>query len=224
MIITKANQDQKVFFSYSLLMLSLAYTVLLILSNITSNKLTEFFGIVFDAGFLFFPLTYVLNDIITEVYGFKISRKVIWLGLSMNIISSVMLLIVIKMPNIDIRGEHFNEVFNSSYLIFIGSTLSYLVGEFINSYTMSKLKIVTKGAFYHTRSVSSTFIGVFFETILFFLIAFYNIVTIDILVQMIVTQVILKTIIAILCVHISYKLVKWLQKIDDVDILLGKNH
>jgi uncharacterized integral membrane protein (TIGR00697 family) len=204
--------------TFTMMVISVIYATLLILSNVAANKLTIYFGHVLAAGFLFFPLTYVINDITTEVYGFKASRRIIWLGLFASILTSIFLHLVVLMPDYQGFGDRFNAVFDSSYRIFIASVFSYFVGEYINSFIMSKGKVMLSGRFYKLRSITSTSIAVIIESFLFFIIAFYNIVDNDTLLQMFVTQSIIKIIIATFCSPISKFFADIVKRIDHSDV------
>ncbi|AZL15484.1 queuosine precursor transporter [Rickettsiales endosymbiont of Stachyamoeba lipophora] len=204
--------------SLIMLIIALLYTVVLVISNITSNKLVLIYGYVFDAGFLFFPFTYVMNDILTEVYGFTATRKIIWSGLLINILASLMIYIVTIMPPLDEHAANFDKIFASSYRIFAASIVSYIIGEFINSMVMSKSKVKFKGSFFKLRSIASTSIGVICESIIFFIIAFLGLIDHKILWQMLYTQVVIKIMIASCCSPISFKIVSLVKQLDKIDI------
>lgn len=203
--------------TFTIMLICVIYSTILILSNITSNKLTYINSFVFDAGFLFFPFTYVINDIATEVYGFKTSRNIIWLGLLMSILSSLMLQLVILMPDFNENAKYFDNALSTSYRIFLGSILSYFVGEFLNSVIMSKSKILLAGKLFALRSVFSTSVAVVVESAIFFIIAFYNIVDNATLFNMFWSQVCLKIVISIFCSPLSYKISNLIKNIDKID-------
>lgn len=173
----------KMYRYYDLIMV--LFVTVLILSNIASSaKIVDWgaslFGIplAFDAGTILFPISYIFGDVLTEVYGFRRSRRVIWAGFAALAFSSLILAIVKILPGEAAWQEYAGQSAYDSILggmstggIVIASLLAYLVGEFSNSVTLAKIKVKTAGRFLWIRTISSTFVGQGFDTLIFVTIA-----------------------------------------------------
>ncbi|XVN42838.1 MAG: queuosine precursor transporter [Candidatus Rickettsia vulgarisii] len=147
----------------------IAYVVCLLFSNIGAIKIYNFFGYSIDAGTIIFPLLYILNDVLTEVYGFTASKRTILLALFYNIIFSAFIYIVALLPASPYWHDQqaFETIFLISPRIVIASIVSYFVGELINAIIMSLLKIKFHGKIYALRAVFSTFIGSLIDTFVY---------------------------------------------------------
>lgn len=159
---------------YFLLIVAL-FVMALVLSNILAVKLVGVWGRVFDAGTLLFPLTYLIGDVVTEVYGYRRTRLVIWIGFVASLVSIASIQIAIALPAADFWAENesaYEAVLDTTWRIFLASLAAYLVGEFANSYVLAKLKIATRGRWLWTRTVTSTVIGQGLDSAIFSAIAF----------------------------------------------------
>jgi queuosine precursor transporter len=153
-------------------------TVLLCSNLIGPGKTCVVLGITFGAGNLFFPISYIFGDILTEVYGYARARKVIWAGFGAMIFATVMAQVVIRMP-VD-PGEPFNKimqpaievVFGPTWRIVLGSMLAFWIGDFVNSYVMARMKVWTQGRHLWSRTIGSTAVGQGIDTLIFYPIAF----------------------------------------------------
>lgn len=200
-------------------LLAVIYSVCLVVSNIASNKLVNLFGFYIDAGFIFFPLTYIINDVLTEVYGFKASRQVIWSALFANLFALLGIYLVVRLPSAA-DWEHqaaFEQVFALSERIFLASVISYFIGEFINSITLAKMKVITKGYYMPVRFITSTIIGAAIENCLFYLIAFSFALEWKIIFEMMMVQYILKIVYEIIILPFSCMLANFLKKVEQID-------
>lgn len=151
------------------------YVMALVLSNIIAVKIVEVDGRVFDAGTLLFPLTYLIGDILTEVYGYGRDRIVIWIGFTANLIAVGAIQVAIHLPAADFWARNqaaYTTVLGTTWRLFLGSLAAYLVGEFTNSYVLAKLKIATRGRFLWVRTISSTVVGEGLDSAIFSTIAF----------------------------------------------------
>jgi queuosine precursor transporter len=163
-------------------MLMAAFVTVLLCSNLIGpGKTCILLGITFGAGNLFFPISYIFGDVLTEVYGYARARKVIWAGFGAMIFATVMSAAVIALPaNPD---EPFNAaiqpalevVFGNTWRIVIGSMLAFWAGDFVNSYVMARMKLLTRGRWLWTRTIGSTFVGQAVDSALFYPIAFFGI-------------------------------------------------
>ena len=150
------------------------FVAVLIISNIVSSKITSIGPLTLDSGTILFPLSYIFGDVLTEVYGYSRSRKIIWIGVSMNLLMAVTLMIVGVLPSAPDwhNQDAYNAILGLTPRIVAASIIAFFVGEFSNSFVMSKMKIFTEGKHLWTRTIGSTLVGEFFDTILFILIAF----------------------------------------------------
>ena len=155
------------------------YAALLIVSNTCSTRLINFGGVFnFDAGTLIFPFTYILNDLTTEVYGFRRSRRVIWIGFLTLVISAAAIILVSLFDPAEgwDGAEAWDSILGLWPRLVVASLIAYLVGEFINSYILAKLKVRTGGRRLGFRLIASTIAGQAFDTIIFASIAFIGVI------------------------------------------------
>lgn len=201
--------------------LTLIFIFCLLISNLAEIKIFDFFGLAqIGGGTIFFPLLYVLNDIITEVYGFSASRRTIWLALFFNILFTALMQLVILLPD----GADWNEkqafetVFLLSPRIMVGSLVSYFIGELVNSTIISSLKLRMHGQMFPLRAVLSTFISSFIESVLFGIIAFYGRIPDDELVKMTIMLTLLKVLYEIVIMPFTIIFVSYLKKTEKLDV------
>lgn len=167
--------DRRVLGSPWLLLIAGLFVMALVLSNVIAVKLVEVAGRVFDAGTLLFPLTYLIGDVLTEVYGYRRSRLVIWIGFVSSLVSIAAIQIAIALPAAGFWEENqaaYETVLDSTWRIFLGSLAAYLVGEFSNAFILAKLKIATRGRWLWLRTISSSLVGQGLDSAIFSTIAF----------------------------------------------------
>ena len=188
--------------------------------NLAAIKIYEFWGASLPCGILLFPLLYVLNDILTEVYGFTAGRKVVWTALACNLALSSYLYIATQFKPSSHSNNHeaFEIVFSLSPKIFIASMMSYLIGELINAVIISRLKIRFKGRMFALRAIFSTAIGSFIESTIFCLIAFFYLLPLVEVLKMASTLTAIKVLYEILVMPVSIILVRFLKKSEGIDI------
>src|SRR5215831_11130383 len=156
-------------------------TVLLCSNLIGPGKTCMVLGVTFGAGNLFFPISYIFGDVLTEVYGYARARKVIWAGFGAMIFATIMSQIVIRMPPAD--SEPYNkiiqpaieQVFGNTWRIVVGSILAFWAGDFVNSYVLAKMKVWTQGRFLWTRTIGSTVAGQLVDSMIFYPLAFLGV-------------------------------------------------
>ncbi|MBS2024434.1 MAG: queuosine precursor transporter [Deltaproteobacteria bacterium] len=186
----------------------------------------ELFGhpVVFGAGNLFFPISYIFDDVITEVYGYAKNRRVIWCGFFALLFGAVMSYAIIDLPmNPDepynLRLQPAIElVFGNSLRIVIASMIGFWVGDFVNSYTMAKMKIWTKGQKLWTRTIGSTIVGEGVDSIMFYPIAFFGLWSNSTLARVILFNWLFKVAVEVVLTPVTYKIVGWLKKAEGVDV------
>jgi uncharacterized integral membrane protein (TIGR00697 family) len=202
-----------------LMFLCMLYTSLLIISNTIGSKIANVWTIDIPSVLILFPMTYIIDDIITEIYGYNISRKLIWFGLLVNILTVCIINVVSILPSSNLwkfQGS-FENIFSSSTRIFIASSLGYLVGEFLNSFILAKLKILTNGKHLWFRAIFSSLFGVTIDSVLFCTISFYQIVPSEIITKMIIFQIIFKIIYEIILLPFTYYLINLIKNKEGLD-------
>jgi uncharacterized integral membrane protein (TIGR00697 family) len=200
--------------------LTLSFSMMIILSNWYAPRLIHIFGIDTDGGTLIFPITFMLSDLITEVYGYKHARRAIWCGFFFNLLFIIYGQIIVHMPAPDYatHNDMFDALTSFSVRIVIASLVSYFIAEPFNSLVMAKLKIKLQGKWLGLRFVLSTFIASGIDSLLFLTIAFYGVLSNANLVSLIITMWCLKVVIEIIMLPLSTYLAKWLKKNEQLDI------
>lgn len=196
------------------------FVAVLLISNISSTKILTLWKFTFDGGTILFPLSYIFGDILTEVYGFRKSRRVIWLGFFSALLMSVVLYIVQVLPPASDwpHQDAFEKLLGLVPRIVAASLIAYFAGEFSNSITLSLLKIRTKGRFLWIRTIFSTIIGEGIDTLVFCMIAFYGTMPGNVLWAIIISNYIFKCSVEILLTPVTYKVVHFLKKVEKTDV------
>lgn len=195
------------------------FVAVLLISNISSTKIAQVGFLVLDAGTLLFPLSYIFGDILTEVYGYKKARQVIWTGFVSLALMSVVFFIVGFLPAA-VGWENqpaYDLILGIVPRIAIASIIAFFAGEFSNSFLLAKMKILTKGKMLWTRTIGSTVIGQAVDTALFSVIAFYGILPFDVFIALIVSNYLFKVGIEIVFTPITYQVVGFLKKTEHSD-------
>jgi queuosine precursor transporter len=198
-------------------------TVLLCSNLIGPAKVAMIGGIAFGAGNIFFPISYIFGDVLTEVYGYARARRVIWAGFAAMAFATLMGWVVINLP-LD-PNEGFNKVlqpaletvFGATWRIAIGSMLAFWVGDFLNSFVMAKMKIATNGRFLWMRTIGSTFVGQGVDSLIFYPFAFYGVWETQTLWKVIAFNWLFKVTVEILWTPVTYLVVGWLKKAENED-------
>lgn len=208
----------RVYRYYDLVMVAFV-TVLLCSNLIGVQKITEFGGFKFSAGNLFFPLSYLFGDILTEVYGYARSRRVVWAGFAGLGFASLMSFIVVHLPAAQgWEGQAtIAAAFGSTWRIVLASITGYFCGEFANSFTLAKMKVLTNGRYLWTRTIGSTVIGESVDTLVFYPIAFFGIWSPELLVSVMMTNYMLKVGWEIVATPLTYRIVGWLKRVEKED-------
>jgi uncharacterized integral membrane protein (TIGR00697 family) len=197
------------------IILAVMLTACLILSNVTASKIVNMGSWQIDGGSLFFPLTYIICDLLSELYGFWATRIIIFVSMLANILVMLGLYASIYLPPADDiwpYQEGYAGIFGLSPRIFIASMLSYLFGELLNSYTLSRLKITLRGRWLPLRALFSTFLGASIDSFLFCSIAFYKVFPLTSLLEMGAVQVVIKVSCEICCLPLMLILLSYLRK------------
>lgn len=199
--------------------ISVFFVSVLLISNVASTKIVDFKYFTFDGGTLLFPLSYIFGDILTEVYGYKRSRGVIWLGFFMALLMSLIFIIVGKLPSAvgwDNQAAY-DAILGLTPRIVAASLVAYFFGEFSNSFVLAKMKIWTSGRWLWTRTIGSTVVGELVDSTLFILIAFVGILPNSLLITLIVSNYVFKTLVEVLFTPVTYRVVKFLKQKEGED-------
>lgn len=173
----------------------------------------------FGAGILFFPISYLFGDILTEVYGYARTRRVVWAGFGTLIFATAMTWVVLALPPAEswVGQEAMEFVFGATWRIVVASMLAYWVGEFVNSYVMAKMKIWTKGRFLWTRTIGSTIVGTGVDSLIFYPVAFWGIWTNEQVISVMLGNYALKVLWETLATPGTYAIVGWLKRTENED-------
>ena len=206
-------------FRYFDIIMALFVAVLLI-SNLASTKIVSLWAFTFDGGTILFPLSYIFGDVLTEVYGYQRSRKVIWTGFGAALLMALVLWVVQEMPP---AADWGNQQAYESLLGFVprivfASLFAYFGGAFSNAFLMSVLKIKTKGKFLWVRTIGSTLVGEGIDTAIFCMVAFYGVLPNELLISIIISNYIFKSGVEILFTPITYAIIGFLKKREQVDV------
>jgi uncharacterized integral membrane protein (TIGR00697 family) len=193
--------------------ISVFFVSVLLISNVASTKIVDLKWFVFDGGTLLFPLSYIFGDILTEVYGYKNSRSVIWMGFFMALLMSIIFIVVGKLPAASGWNNQtaYDAILGLTPRIVCASLIAYFFGEFSNSFILAKMKILTKGKWLWTRTIGSTVVGELVDSALFIMIAFFGILPGSLLLTLIISNYLFKTAVEILFTPITYKVIKFLK-------------
>ncbi len=226
------------FFDY---MLAAFVTILLLSNLIGAAKLSIFHGYVFGAGILFFPISYILGDVLTEVYGYANARRCLWVGFFAMLFMAFMSFVVVAMPAFggwdcaassdprfaSVLSAHgsgaicqstYESVFGSTWRIVLASVIAFWAGEFVNSFVLAKMKVWTGGKYLFTRTWGSTIVGQAVDSLLFYPIAFAGVWSGQSVLTVLVTNWALKVLWEILLTPVTYAVVGFLKRTEGVDV------
>lgn len=191
----------------------------LLISNLAATKLVAFGPLILDGGAVLFPLVYIFGDVLTEVYGYTYARRAIWTGFAIMLVAVIAFTIVGWLPVApDYQDqEAFQKVLGFLPRIVLASLLAYLVGEFLNSYVLAKLKVRTEGRMMWLRLIGSTLIGGLADTVVFAIVAFGGILTANDMLIFIAVGWIFKTSVEIIFLPVTYAVINFLKKNEGVD-------
>jgi uncharacterized integral membrane protein (TIGR00697 family) len=198
-----------------------AFVAILLLSNlIGAAKLADVGGFVFGAGILFFPLGYVIGDVLTEVYGYARARRVIWAGFAGLVFMAFMSWVVVALPPAaGWEGQAaYESVFGQVWRIVFASVTAFWAGEFVNSYVMARMKIWTGGKHLWSRTIGSTFVGQGVDSLIFYPLAFWGVWSNSQVITVMFTNWALKVAWEVVLTPMTYAVVNWLKRKEGVDI------
>jgi len=202
------------------LLVAALFVTSLIVSNIIAVKLIDVAGMILPAAIIIFPISYILGDVLTEVYGFARARQVIWLGFLCNLFAVVAITVGGLLPAAGFWGgqEAYDIILGAVPRILAASFVAYLVGELVNAYVLARLKVAMEGRHLWVRTIGSTLAGQLLDSAIFITIAFAGIMPVEVLLTAIVTQWLVKSAYEALATPLTYVVVGFLKRADDVDV------
>lgn len=216
----KKLQQNKIPKQYKYLgLITALYITFKLLNDVTAGKLVQLGIFTVSAATIFFPITYILADIFTEVYGYSKARSRVWILLLCSVIAGIVYTIVAFLPpaiGFD-ANDAYVRVFSQVPRILIASWIAFFVGSILNDYVLAKMKVWTKGKYLWTRTIGSTIVGEGADTILFFTLSFYGTISNTLLISTIFSAWFLKVLIETVMTPVTYKVVAKLKKVENED-------
>ena len=213
------SQIRRRLYKYYDLVMALFVTVLLCSNVIGAAKVCTVWGLTFGAGVLFFPISYIFNDVLTEVYGYARARKVVWAGFGAIVFASFMSWVVLTLPPAigwnDQRA--YETVFGQTPRIVFASLGAFFVGEFANSYVLAKMKILTSGRFLWSRTIGSTIVGEGVDSLVFYPLAFLGVWENQLVLTVMVSNYIIKVLWEAMVTPFTYRVVGFLKRAEQED-------
>jgi hypothetical protein len=210
--------DQK--YSVRFIIVIAVFITCLLVSNIMAVKLISIFGFILPAAIIIFPISYIVGDVLTEVYGYKTARRVIWLGFLCNLAMVLALWLGQILPPASFWDGQagYERILGYAPRILVASFLAYLVGEFANSFVLAKMKIATQGRWLWTRTIGSTLVGQGLDSLVFITLAFVGTIPLRVLMLTVVTQWLVKSAYEAAVTPCTYLVVNYLKRKEHVDV------
>jgi uncharacterized integral membrane protein (TIGR00697 family) len=220
MLQDQSNLDGKANYSIWFVLVIAIFITCMITANIAAVKLVEVSGFVLPAGTIIFPISYIFGDVLTEVYGYRQARRVIWLGFFCNFIVVVALWIGQVLPPASFWDgqKAYERILGYTPRLLVASFLAYLVGEFANSFVLAKMKMATKGRWLWTRTIGSTLIGEGLDSFVFMTLAFVGTIPMAALLLAILTQWLVKSAYEAAATPLTYIVVNFLKRKEGLDV------
>jgi uncharacterized integral membrane protein (TIGR00697 family) len=206
-------------YKYYDLVMALFVTILLCSNIIGAAKVATVWGFTFGAGVLFFPISYIFNDVLTEVYGYARARKVVWAGFGAIIFASFMSWVIVTLPPAMGWNDQkaYETVFGQTPRIVFASLTAFFVGEFANSYVLAKMKLRTNGRYLWMRTIGSTIVGEAVDSMVFYPVAFLGVWDAHLVLQVMISNYTIKCAWEALVTPVTYKVVNFLKRAEQED-------
>lgn len=206
--------------SVSFMVMGVLFSVCLILSNILAVKQFDIFGFPSTAGLIIFPVSYIINDCIAEVWGFKKARFIIWVAFAVNFFAIVLFQISVALPPAGYwqMQDAYEAVLVQTPRIALASLTAFLCGSFLNAYVMSKMKIKHHGKYFGLRAIASTVVGELADTIVFTVVGFLFVIPLQAVFMIILTETVLKTLFEIVILPLTARVVRRVKETEGVDV------
>lgn len=212
------HDNQKV--SVLFMLFGILFCVCLITANVLETKQISFGFVNVTAGLIVFPVSYIINDVVCEVWGYRRTRMLIWLGFAMNFLFVMFGAIADWIPGADYWNgdEGFHQIFGLAPCIVAASFVAFLAGSFINAYVMSRMKVASKGRHFSVRAIASTIAGEGADSLIFFPLAFGGLMPVPELLKMMLVQVILKTLYEVVALPVTNVVVRYIKRHEQTDV------
>lgn len=196
------------------------FVTCLITANIVAVKLVDIFGFIVPAGIIIFPISYIVGDVLTEVYGYRKARQVIWIGFLCNLIAVLSIIAGQLLPSAAFWDAQaaYERILGYTPRLLLASFVAFLVGEFSNSYVLARLKIATQGKYLWMRTIGSTVVGQGLDSLIFVFIAFIGTIPLTAITSAIITQWLFKVIYEALATPLTYIIINKVKKIEGIDV------
>jgi len=206
-------------FSHRFVVVVALFVTCLITANIIIAKQISIGGIILPAAIVIFPLSYIIGDVLTEVYGYQQARRVIWLGFLCNAVAVLAIWVGKILPPAPVfeAQSSYESILGSTPRFLLASFVAYLAGEFTNSFVLAKMKIITKGRWLWTRTIGSTLVGQGVDTVVVLTIAFLGVLPLSVLGIMILSHWLVKTVYETVATPLTYVVVGYLKRKEDID-------
>ncbi|MBM4446646.1 MAG: queuosine precursor transporter [Chloroflexi bacterium] len=206
--------------SHRFVVVAALFVTCLITANIIIAKQISIGGIILPAAIIIFPISYIIGDILTEVYGYRQARRVIWLGFLCNLIAVLAIWIGRILPPAPVfeAQNAYEDILGSTPRFLLASFAAYLAGEFANSFVLAKMKITTKGRWLWTRTIGSTLVGQGVDTLFVLTIAFVGLLPLSVLGSMILSHWLVKSAYEVIATPLTYVVVGYLKRKENIDV------
>jgi uncharacterized integral membrane protein (TIGR00697 family) len=206
--------------SHRFVIVAALFVTCLITANIIVVKQISIGGVILPAAIVIFPLSYIIGDILTEVYGFRQARRVIWIGFLCNLIAVLAIWVAQILPPAPVfeAQNAYERILGSTPRFLVASFAAYLIGEFSNSFVLAKMKIMTNGRWLWTRTIGSTLVGQGFDTSVFLTIAFLGVLPFPVLGIMMLSHWLLKSAYEVIATPVTYVVVGYLKRKEGIDV------
>jgi uncharacterized integral membrane protein (TIGR00697 family) len=212
--------DHREGYSLSFVVVVALFITALITANITAVKLLGVFGLVLPAGVLVFPVSYICGDVLTEVYGYGVARRVIWLGFFCNLLAVVAIYLGGILPAAPFWQDQqaYETILGYTPRLLVASFMAYLIGEFANSYVLAKMKVAMNGRWLWSRTIGSTLVGQALDSLVFIVLAFVGTIPLWAMISAIVAQWLVKSVYEALATPLTYLVVNRLKRTEGIDV------
>lgn len=213
------NSKTQAHYSIWFLIIVMVFITCLITANIVAVKLVSISGFIVPAGIVIFPISYIVGDVLTEVYGYKHARRVIWLGFACNLLAVIGIIIGQALPAASFWDAQsaYDRILGYTPRLLIASFVAFLFGEFANSYVLSRMKIATKGRWLWTRTIGSTIVGQGLDSVIFIFLGFWGTSPQDALIGAMVTQWLFKVGYEAVATPLTYIVVNFIKRQEGID-------
>ena len=212
------NQQQRI--SVLFMLYGILFCVCLITANVLETKQISFGPANMTAGLIVFPVSYIINDVVCEVWGYGRTRLLIWMGFAMNFLFVFFGAVADWIPGASYWDgeEGFHQIFGLAPRIAGASFLAFLVGSFLNAYVMSRMKVASQGKHFSVRAIASTIVGEASDSLIFYPLALGGVIPVEGLLELMFWQVTLKTAYEIVILPLTIRVVKWVKAVEGEDV------